>query len=155
MIGKKISGRAFHFNVECWGITIGSIGSQRLSERTNSANEVVGDWAGRAQLLDRISPLNERLTSLIDRTVENTDLLLPRLRMKQFGNAAEKRSSRALKLLQQRIVQFARDAGLLVNPRIQRDRELALESMQQVTDNMAQSDTRNASPHIARNQVVL
>ena len=85
---KKISGRAFHFNVECWGITIGSIGSQRLSERTNSANEVVGDWGGRAQLLDRISPLNECLTSLIDRTVENAFRFI-RPRTKQIGRCLE------------------------------------------------------------------
>jgi hypothetical protein len=36
---KKISGRAFHFNVECRSIAVQSIG-KRLSKGTNRANEV-------------------------------------------------------------------------------------------------------------------
>ena len=85
---KKISGPAFHFDMECWDIEIRPIGSQRLPERTNSANEVVADWDGRAQLLHGISPLNECLSSLVDGAVESTFRFI-RTRTKQIGRCLE------------------------------------------------------------------
>src|SRR5580698_4822695 len=118
---RQVHRRAFHFDAKTRPAAVETVRGEFFPDRADGAREIVARERRRTQALDGIAALLYRPTGLIDALIEK--IPRPGIVREHVGNRGKLQQD-ALKALQQRVVQVARDAGALVDALLHAEIEL-------------------------------